>query len=64
MDIFYNNEIFNDIDKYSEWRSLTGEEVTRKNLLVTTIKSPLGIKDRLGNLVTGTVIIRIEATVT
>ena len=38
-------------DKYKEWRNLTDEEVTGSNLLVTTIESPLGIKDRLGNLI-------------
>lgn len=38
------------IDKYKEWKNLSEEEVTGKNLLITTIESPLGIKDRLGNL--------------
>ena len=37
-------------DKYKEWRKLKDEDVTGGNLLVTTITSPLGIKDRLGNL--------------
>ena len=37
-------------DKYKEWRDLDEEAVTGGNLLVTTIESPLGIKDRLGNL--------------
>ena len=37
-------------DKYKEWRKLDDEAVTGANLLVTTIESPLGIKDRLGNL--------------
>ena len=37
-------------DKYKEWRGLDDEAVTGGNLLVTTIESPLGIKDRLGNL--------------
>ena len=37
-------------DKYKEWRGLDDEAVTGGNLLVTTITSPLGIKDRLGNL--------------
>lgn len=35
---------------YKEWRKLKDEDVTGGNLLVTTITSPLGIKDRLGNL--------------
>ena len=38
------------IDKYKEWRGLDEEAVTGGNLLVTTIESPLGVKDRLGNL--------------
>ena len=37
-------------DKYKEWRGLEDEAVTGGNLLVTTITSPLGVKDRLGNL--------------
>lgn len=37
-------------DKYKEWRGLADEAVTGGNLLVTTITSPLGVKDRLGNL--------------
>ena len=37
-------------DVYKEWRNLKDEDVTGGNLLVTTITSPLGIKDRLGNL--------------
>lgn len=37
-------------DKYKEWRKLDDEAVTGGNLLVTTITSPLGVKDRLGNL--------------
>lgn len=37
-------------DKYKEWRGLNDEAVTGGNLLVTTITSPLGVKDRLGNL--------------
>lgn len=37
-------------DVYKEWRKLKDEDVTGGNLLVTTITSPLGIKDRLGNL--------------
>ena len=38
------------LDKYKNWRNLTDEDVTGGNLLVTTITSPLGVKDRLGNL--------------
>ena len=37
-------------DKYKKWRNLKDEDVMGGNLLVTTITSPLGIKDRLGNL--------------
>ena len=39
------------LDKYKKWRGLKDEDVTGGNLLVTTITSPLGVKDRLGNLV-------------
>lgn len=38
-------------DKYMEWRGVSKEEVTGGNLLSTTITSPLGIKDRLGDLI-------------
>ena len=38
------------VDKYKEWRGLKDEDVMGGNLLVTTIESPLGVKDRLGNL--------------
>ncbi len=38
------------LDKYKEWRGLDDEAVSGGNLLVTTIQSPLGVKDRLGNL--------------
>lgn len=38
------------VEKYREWRNLKEEDVMGGNLLVTTIESPLGIKDRLGNL--------------
>lgn len=38
--------------KYLEWRpELSAEDVSGGNLLVTTITSPLGIKDRLGDLI-------------
>lgn len=39
------------LDKYKKWRGLKDEDVNGGNLLVTTITSPLGVKDRLGNLV-------------
>lgn len=38
-------------DKYMEWSGVDREAVTGGNLLVTTITSPLGIKDRLGDLI-------------
>ena len=39
-------------DKFLEWRKdLTREDVSGGNLLVTTITSPLGVKDRLGRLI-------------
>lgn len=38
-------------DKYMEWRGVSKEEVSGGNLLSTTITSPLGIKDRLGDLI-------------
>ena len=38
------------VEKYKNWRKLKDEDVTGANLLVTTITSPLGVKDRLGNL--------------
>ena len=37
-------------DVYKEWRNLEDDAVSGGNLLVTTIQSPLGVKDRLGNL--------------
>jgi len=37
--------------KYAEWRGLDMEAVTGSNLLVTAITSPLGVKDRLGDLI-------------
>lgn len=39
------------LEVYKKWRGLKDEEVKGGNLLVTTIKSPLGVKDRLGNLI-------------
>lgn len=38
-------------DKYAEWTGKDVEALTGGNLLVTTITSPLGVKDRLGELV-------------
>jgi hypothetical protein len=38
-------------DKYMAWRGLDREAVSGGNLLVTTITSPLGVKDRLGRLI-------------
>ena len=38
------------VEKYKKWRKLKDEDVEGGNLLVTTITSPLGVKDRLGNL--------------
>ena len=38
-------------EKYMEWTGVSKEAVTGGNLLVTTITSPLGVKDRLGDLV-------------
>ncbi len=38
-------------DKYREWTGVSKEAVTGGNLLFTTITSPLGVKDRLGDLV-------------
>lgn len=38
------------IKKYAEWRNLDMEAVTGSNLLATTITSPIGVKDRLGDL--------------
>ena len=38
------------VEIYKKWRKLSDEDVSGSNLLVTTITSPLGVKDRLGNL--------------
>ncbi len=38
-------------DVYMAWRGLDRDAVTGGNLLVTTITSPLGVKDRLGRLI-------------
>ncbi|WP_249030371.1 FIST signal transduction protein [Tannockella kyphosi] len=37
-------------EKYMEWTGCSKEDVSGGNLLVTTITSPLGVKDRLGDL--------------
>ena len=37
--------------KYAEWRGIEMDAVTGGNLLSTTITSPLGVKDRLGDLI-------------
>lgn len=39
------------VKKYAEWTGLPMDSLTGNNLLVTTITSPLGVKDRLGDLV-------------
>lgn len=37
--------------KYAEWAGVSKEAVTGGNLLVTAITSPIGVKDRLGDLI-------------
>lgn len=37
--------------KYAKWRGIDMKAVTGGNLLATTITSPLGVKDRLGDLI-------------
>lgn len=39
------------VNKYAAWRGLDPESLSGANLLVETIVSPLGVKDRLGDLV-------------
>ncbi len=39
------------IKKYQEWTGASDEEVSGGNLLVTAITKPLGVKDRLGDLI-------------
>ena len=39
------------LDKYSEWTEAKMKDLEANNLLVTTITKPLGVKDRLGDLV-------------
>lgn len=52
-----NNRILAEIDgvpatkKYQEWTGASDEQVSGMNLLVYTITNPLGVKDRLGDLV-------------
>jgi hypothetical protein len=38
------------IEKYAQWRGLDPKDLLADNLLVATIVSPLGVKDRLGDL--------------
>ena len=39
------------LQKYQEWTGATAEEIAGGNLLVYAINNPLGVKDRLGDLV-------------
>lgn len=39
------------LQQYAEWRGMSTDELMGGNLLVATITSPLGVKDRLGDLV-------------
>jgi hypothetical protein len=39
------------VKKYASWRGLDPESLLASNLLVATITAPLGVKDRLGDLV-------------
>jgi hypothetical protein len=39
------------VEKYAAWRKMNAEDLKGGNLLVATITSPLGVKDRLGELV-------------
>ena len=51
-----NNRVLMEIDgepaleKYAKWRGMKTDELMDNNLLVATILSPLGVKDRLGSL--------------
>lgn len=38
-------------EKYMEWTGVSKEAVTGGNLLATSVTSPLGVKDRLGDLI-------------
>lgn len=39
------------IDKYAKWTGAKAKDLDANNLLVTTITKPLGVKDRLGDLI-------------
>lgn len=39
------------LDKYAAWRGIDRNSILGGNLLVSTITSPLGVKDRIGDLV-------------
>lgn len=39
------------LEKYAQWRNMSVDELKGGNLLVATITSPLGVKDRLGDLI-------------
>jgi hypothetical protein len=39
------------VKKYAQWRGLEPDSLKGGNLLVSTITSPLGVKDRLGDLI-------------
>lgn len=39
------------LDKYKEWTGFTDEQCAGANLLGTSVTSPLGVKDRLGDLI-------------
>lgn len=39
------------LEKYAKWRGMTADSLLEGNLLVAAITSPLGVKDRLGDLV-------------
>ena len=39
------------LEKYAEWTGATAKDLDGNNLLTTTITKPLGVKDRLGDLV-------------
>lgn len=39
------------LEKYAEWRGMSTDQLMGGDLLVATITNPLGIKDRLGDLV-------------
>ena len=39
------------LKKYSEWTGAKAKELNGNNLLTTTVTKPLGVKDRLGDLI-------------